>query len=408
MPTEKIEIGFDISGNPDAPFVTLDDPVKGILGSAEYVIGGTIYQDVTDDVIAYSITRGKSRQLDRYPAGRASIELRNEDRKYDPIYSGSPYAGQIIPRRPVRISTNATVQYIGTIDDWDLSYSLDGHSTASVVCSDGLIGLANQTLGSAVQTVELSGARINKVLNNTNVNWPANNRNLDVGRTELQADTIEAGQNALQYIQQITRTEPGVFYIDKNGQATFRDRYSARINGSVISFSDDGSGIPYRTMEVVYGSELLYNEIEIQQKSGVTVVARDAQSQEEYGILNLTLDNLLMNTAENAANLAVFLANKYSIPEYRFESLGVILEKLEASQVTDILGLELGDVVEVSFTPNGVGDAITKNVEVISIAHRVTTDQHLVEFKFGTLESGLWRLSDPVFGKLSSGNALAY
>ena len=408
MLNEKIELGLDVSGNPASPFVTLNDPVKGLLGSTEYVLGGTLFYDVTQDVINYGINRGKSRQLDRYNSGNAVVTFRNENRKYDPLYTAGPYAGQIIPRRPIRISSNDIVQYVGTIDDWDLQYSLGGESTASIACSDGMTSFANQSLGSAVQTVEYSGARINKILSNENVQWNLNDRVIDTGKTLLQADTIQDGTSVLQYIQTITETEPGSFYIDKLGNAKYRDRYSYNAASGALLFTDNGSGIPYSAMSVIYGTELLYNNIEVNQKNGVTVSASDATSQDQYGIIKLTLSDLLMQETSDATNLAVFLARKYSTPEYRFEEILVILNKIDEPDQDSVLALDLGDVVQVSFTPNGIGSPITKNVEIISISHNVTAQTHTVSFKFGSLEYGFWRLSDPVFGRLSAGNSLAY
>jgi len=142
--TNVVEIGFDVSGSPLAPFVTLNDPVKGLLGSTEYVLGGTLFYDVTDKVLGYGLTRGKNRQLDRYSAGQVIVNLDNTDRTFDPLYSGSPYAGQIIPRRPIRVTSNSIRQVVGSIDDWDLAYETKGRSIATAKGSDGLTQLANQ------------------------------------------------------------------------------------------------------------------------------------------------------------------------------------------------------------------------------------------------------------------------
>jgi len=405
--TNVVEIGFDVSGSPDAPFVTLNDPVKGILGSTEYVLGGTLYYDVTDKVLNYGISRGKSRQLDRYRAGTLAVNLDNTDRTFDPLYSGSPYAGQIIPRRPVRITSNDITQVIGSIDDWDLAYETKGRSIATAKASDRLTQLANQTLTGGTQVEQVSGARIEAILDDPEVNWPVGSRNLDVGRTTLQADTIAVGTNALQYIQRITEIEPGAFFVAKNGDARFRDRYSSASNG-VISFSDSGVGIPYTNLRVIYGTELLSNEVVVERLAGGTAVASDANSQEQYGIFNLTIQDALMNEDTTAGFLADYLASKYSNPEYRFEALDVDLTTITNEQQDSVLGLELGDVVQVTFTPSNVGDPIVRYVEVIRISQRVTPTSHVIGFGFGGLEVNFFRLSDSIFGRLSQGNSLAY
>jgi hypothetical protein len=405
--TNLVEIGFDVSGSPNAPFVTLNDPVKGLLGSTEYVLGGTLFYDVTDKVLNYSVSRGKNRQLDRYSAGQVTINLDNTERTFDPIYDASPYAGQIIPRRPIRVTSNGITQVVASIDDWDLEYEVRGRSIATAKGSDRLTQLANQTLTGGTQAVELSGTRINKILSDPEVNWPLTQRNLDIGRTTLQADTIASNTNALSYIQKITEIEPGAFYVAKNGNARFKDRYSSGSNGS-ISFTDNGTGIPYTNLRVVYGTELLSNEVAVERLSGGTALAFNASSQEQYGIFNLTISDALMSDDTNAQFLSEYLIAKYAQPEYRFEALEVELDTLSPTAQNEVLGLELGDVVNVTFTPSGIGDAISRSVEVIRIAQNVSPTRHVVEFGFGALEVNFWRLSDPIFGRLSAGNSLAY
>ena len=407
MPDNKVEIGFDVSGSPLAPFITLDDPVKGLLGSSEYVIGGTIFYDVTQYVLGYAISRGKSRQLDRYSAGQANVQLDNRARTFDPQFAGSPYAGQIIPRRPIRITSNDIQQIVSTIDDWDLEYQALGYAVATAKSSDGLTQLANQTLPAITNSEQLSGARINAILSNEQVNWNLDTRNIDDGQTTLQADVIDNGSNALQYIQKITEGEPGSFFIAKNGNARFKDRYGSSSSGSV-TFSDNGTGLPYTNLRVVYGTELLYNEIVSSRLGGGTALANNDNSQEQYGIFNLTLDGLLMDDDTTNQNLVNLLLSKYANPEYRFEALQVQLDTLSTADQDTILGLELGDVVKVVFTPSGVAPAIDRFAEIIRIEQQVAPDQHVVNFGLGSLEVNFWRLSDPFFGKLSAGNSLAY
>ena len=406
MANYKVEIGLDLTSS-SLPFLLLDDPVKGILGSTEYFLGGTTFYDITDDIVSFNVNRGKSSQLDRYNAGKASITLNNMDRKYDPLYADGVYFGQIIPRRPIRISVDDERIFTGSIDDWDLAYSLSGLSIAAAIASDNTYLLANQSLGSATQTSQYTGARVNAILTNSQVDWPGDVREIDTGKTLLQADIIDDNTNALQYLQTVAETEPGSFFVNKDGFARFRDRWGYSATEELI-FSDDGAGIPYNNVKVIYGSELLYNQITVKQKGGSTVQATDAESQEAYGILSYESNDLLMEQASDAANMAIYLANKYSEPTYRFETLDVQLEKLNATQKEKILALDLGDAVTVKFTPNQVGDPIVRSVEIIKLQHTVTVNTHVIKLGLGTLEGAAWKLSDAIFGKLSVGNALAY
>jgi len=406
--TSKVEISFDLSADPTRNFAVLDDAVKGILDGTDFVLGGALLIDVTDKVTNFSVTRGKSRQLDRYPAGKANIRLDNSDRSFDPLFTSGPYAGQILPRRDVRISTNDITQYSGVIDDWNLDYSPNGASYAEIIASDAFTIFANQELQQRSNIVELSGERIASVLSLPEVNWPVDRRNLQDGQQVLQDDTIEAGTNTLEYLQKVTDSEPGSLFISKNNRVTFKDRQTDASQAGGVALTDDGTGIPYQEIRVVYGAELLYNRVIVSRLNGGTAIAENEASQREYDITTLSISDLLMNDDLQAENLAKFLVGKYSEPEYRFESLTVEIETLTPEQQDDILGLELGDVVEVKFTPNNIPPAIDRFVEIIRIDQRVTPTSHKITFGLGALDFSFWRLSDPVFGRLSAGNSLAY
>jgi hypothetical protein len=404
----RVEIAFDLSADPNADFAVLDDPVKGVLGSTVYVLGGQLLIDVTDKVLSYSVVRGKSRQLDRYPAGKVTVNLNNNDRTFDPLYTAGPYFGQIVPRRDVRVISNDILQYRGTIDDWNLDYQPQGNSVASIIASDGLTKLANQTLTGGTATAQLSSERITAVLNDLSVNWPTDRRSIEEGLQTLQADFIDPNTNALEYMQLVTDSEPGSLFISKSGDIVFKNRHTDESSAETVTFADDGSGIGYQGLNVVYGAELLYNEVVVSRLNGGTAVASNLASQADYGISTLTLDNLLMDSDEDAEALAQFLVGKYAQPEYRFESLEVDVITLPEDKQNEVLGLELGQVVLVKFTPNGIAPAIERYAEVIRIDQRVGPQSHRITFGLGALDYSFFRLSDGVFGRLSAGNSLAY
>jgi hypothetical protein len=254
----------------------------------------------------------------------------------------------------------------------------------------------------------LSGERINAILNLPEVSWPTDRRNIDPGKQLLQADTIAANTNTLEYLQKVTESEPGSLFVGKNGRVNFRDRTTDASSVDLVVLSDDGVGIPYQEIRVVFGAELLYNQVIVSRLNGGTAIAENEASQREYDITTLSISDLLMDSDLQAENLAKFLVGKYSEPEYRFESLTVEIETLTPEQQDDILGLELGDVVEVKFTPNNIPPAIDRFVEIIRIDQRVTPTSHKITFGLGALDFSFWRLSDPVFGRLSAGNSLAY
>lgn len=408
MPTELVEIGFDLVNS--GPFLRLDDPIAGQLDNTDWVLGGTLYVDVTDDVTSIQIIRGKANNLSNFSSGEAIVELNNRQRWYDPTYEASPYVGNIIPKRQVRISTNGIIQYVGTVDDWNLTYNPNGEAYATFVTSDAFNFLNNQTITPGTAIAQTSGARINAVLDDPTIAWPSALRNIDTGSSTLGADVIDVDTYALSYIQRVEQAELGKFFIAKDGKVTFQDRTVAPTSSGLLELSNTGTGIPYQDLVVMYGSEELANEITLTSViTNNTVLANDLDSQSAYGIFNLTINDLLLADDTQVEQTALFLASKYSQPQYRFDSLNVRLNPLTSTQQNDLLNLEIGSVVKVTFLPSSTPPAIVKYAEIIRINHQVdVTGEHVINFGLATIDYTYLVLDDPVFGMLDNNNALGF
>jgi len=405
MTTELVELGFDLPASV-GPFFVLDDPVKGVLDNTSYFLSGVIFFDVTERVRNFSIRRGKSRQLDNYQAGVCSITLSNNDRAFDPTYEASPFYGQVIPKREVRITSNGIRQATMLVDDWNLDYAPQGDSTAQAGASDAFAKLANQTLTGGTATSQLSGARITSILDSSDVYWPADQRSIDTGTVLLGADVKPNDGNVLTYLQTIESTESGRLFVNKAGVLIFQDADTILPDGSTaLTLADDGTGIKYTGMQVVYGSELLYNQIVIGSviTAAGTAIANDTDSQNQYGIQTYTRTDLLMADSAEVDALAVHLARQYANPEFRFEAVTINLDEISDAEASQILGLEIGSLCRIKFTPNGIAPAIEKFAEVIAISHSADVRRHQVTLGFSTLDYVPLILDDVVFGRLDTG-----
>lgn len=383
----------------------LDDPVAGVLDNTEYTLGGVVFNDITDRVITLSTDRGKNRDLDRFNSGSLNVILNNDDRAFDPNYSSSPFAGAIVPRREVRVTVDGVRTITTTIDDWNYSYTPDGDSRAEIQATDEFTLLARQLLTAGTATPQLSGARVNAVLDMESVNWPVSERTIDTGVSTLGADVFEG--NALQYLQKVSDSEQGLLFIGKDGDLIFRDRLDATpTTASVTDFADDGTGIPFTLTAVNYGSELLYNQSVVTSNAG-TATASNSRSQTAYGVTSVELDTLV-STQLQLQNIADFLVQKYGDPEYRFETIRVNLDTVGSANKATCLGLEIGDIINITFTPNGIGSPIQQYGQVIRINHEIETSRHDMFISVSSLDWTFLVLDDTVFGKLDSNNALAF
>jgi hypothetical protein len=403
LPIEKVELGFDENG--PGSFFRLDDPVKGILDGVDYTLGGGgFFYDVSAYVMNISVNRGKSRALDRYNAGQVSVTFDNRNRYFDPTYEASPFYGQIVPRRDVRIWSNGVIVFYGTTDDWNLDYSPSGESTATLSAYDGFAFLAQQTLTPQTFTSQLSGARVSAVLDDVSVAWPAAQRSIDAGDETLQGDAVTVENNVLAYLQQIETSEPGEVFIAKNGDLRFISRNAVSASSGAPVLSDTGSGIRYSQVRVVYGSELLYTQTELSRKgSSTTVQVNDTSAQQTYGIRTLSSPDLLLNSDDRLVEFGNYLLGQYNEPEYRFEAVDVLFSQLTTGEQNTLLGLELGSICRIDFTPNGIAPAISKYAKVISINHQATLTEHKMTLGLGTLTANTFVLDDVAFGILDTG-----
>jgi hypothetical protein len=374
--------------------LTLDDPVLGRLD--ENPLDGAIaFEEIPQGVVSVSTSRGRNRDLERTNAGQVSVSLRNQDRFFDP-QSDNSFTRFVVPRRPVRVLAEGSAVFTGFIDDWDFTYSPGGDSVASFTGSDAFSIFARNINGGGSAVEELTGARLNRVLDQVSVNWPAGDRDIEDGNSTLAAGVLE--DNALSYMSDtIEASEQGLVFMTKDGRVAFRERLIQPV-GSAVSFTDNGPGIPYEDVRISYGTDLMVNQAVVVYPGG-TATAEDLTSQVTYGITEKTLDTELSSEAQAQA-IADYLVARYAEPEYRIESVTVNLRALSSAQLLEVLGLELGDQADIVFTPNGIGEAIALRNRVIGVSHDVGILEHRVTFNFEQLPFEFFLLDDPVFGKL--------
>lgn len=403
-PTLSVQLSLDASSYGNTFFV-LNAATRGVLDNATYTLGGEFYTAITSSVQSVSTNRGRSRELDRYTTGQANVQFVNQDRKFDPSNTASTLYPNIVPRRPILITANGYSVYQGYVDDWNLDYNVSGESDAVASCIDGFGILSKQTLAAATATAQLTGARIAAILAKPEVNWPLPFETLDAGQQTLQADVIAQDTNALQYLQLVEASEPGSFFISKDGDATFKDRNTAAVVGST-TFSDDGTGIPYNEIQVAYGTELLFNRVVVTRAGGSPQTANNTTSQNQYGLAAFDQSGLLLDTDANALSLANYLLGQYAQPELRFDSITIELAALSTANQNTILGLELTNVVVVKFQPNRTGTRISQNCEIIGIAHQITPQSHRVTFKLASTVGVAFVLDSATYGKLNDTNVV--
>jgi hypothetical protein len=377
-----MELGFLVN-----KFV-LDDATYGKLDGIGVLDGTLLGDDVSSYCREISISRGRSDQLQAVSAGTATFTLVNNDRRFDPINTSSPYwdstnnRSGVTPRRKVTVTLDGETVFTGRITDIDVSYE-QNLSTVSITASDDFVLLANTTTGTGfTPPAELSGTRVTSILDLADVNYPATSRSISSGTATFSATALNDNENALTYLQKCAESEQGYFYVSGNGTLTFTNRIASSFATIAATFSDTGTNIPYSALSVRYGQEFLYNKVICQTSSGTPQEANDVASQTEWGISTLSLSDLLLSSDADALTLSERLLSLYSIPQYRFDNIGVNLNRLTAPQRATVLGLEIADVISLTRTySTGTPSSVTQYYSIEGISHKISPAKHEMEIR---------------------------
>ncbi len=118
--------------------------------------------DITNRVVGgWSAHRGATYELGRTETGEMLVPIDNRDGALDPANGASPYAGYVLPFRPIRIlSTWQGVTrpvFTGFVERWPTAWTRGGRfGQSDLVCVDALALLSQAQYRSAVQDTTLS------------------------------------------------------------------------------------------------------------------------------------------------------------------------------------------------------------------------------------------------------------
>ena len=428
MARPDVVIGVALGVPEDGDFI-IGDPARGVIGSTDFTIASG-YTTVTGDAYSVSIRRGRwSRLWDSFDAGSANVSVWNHDRAYDPSYLLSPFNGFIVPGREIRVQAGDFAIWTGFVDDIDLAYEVSGQSAATFKATDALGVLGQQQFDAWTSTGTSVETKLDDVCNRSEVDWSSALREFDQGVEVLQSDNVSWGSNVLNYAQLIARSDLGYLFASADGVLTFRNRNVASSVASACSFSDAGGtfeaplydeggdllldefggaltgsvdSIGFSDIQATIGSELLFARVGVDREGGTNQTATVADPgawRDKYGPLrSLSIPQLLLDDDSQSLALAEFILSLYDTPRYRVSELTVDLHGLSATQQSAVLALDIASVVDVTFTPNSVGDPIIQTLVVQGLAHNISVDRHSVTLSLIDAPLPYFRIGDLVYG----------
>lgn len=405
--TVELDVGFGDG-------FTLDDTQQGILGNTTYTLDG-VDQFAEITVQSVEFFRGKQRVLDSIAPGRCTIVALDATRAFDPYNEASVYWDEtddtpgLSPLRQIRVTRNSTVIFRGRVADF--SYDYVGPKqipTVTITAIDDLFLLSNAFLGSFTPSSELSSARVSTILDRTEVGWPAGARDITTGTTTLGNYAINEGTNALDYLRRIDSAERGrLFLRASDGDLVFEPRIGNTLSGPTVTFADDGTGTPYRSVFVDFTTESVLNRVTVQRTGGTAQTATDAASIALYFTQAETITDSLLSTDAQALTLADYLLE--GSPEPRFSGVETFFGALTTGQKNAVAATEIGDTISVKRTfTTGSPASVTEELSVEGIRHRIDLRGETVTFYTAptTIVYNLI-LNDAVYGTLNGSNVLA-
>ena len=379
------------TGNPVRAF-TLDNSTRGVLDGTEYVLDGVSdYADVTEYVTRLTVTRGRENIDDQFATGILSFILNDTAAAgvFNPFANDSPYYDPandepgLAPNRPVRLYRGTELLFTGRIIDYNYHFGLAGDDTVSVQCADDMYLLAQTVLDNNTISQELSGTRVEYILDLPEVNYPTGAaRDIAAGTVTLAgqhgggggghvADT-QLGDNVLDYLQRVRQSEQGRLFVGRDGVLHFENRIGATLSAKIADFRDDGTGYPYRAVNVDFESDKIVNLVFVTTINDHTGTAEDTASQAKYFVQSEALTDTFLNSDADAETLAAYLLN--GEPEPTFNVVTVGFPEMTDAQRDTIATADIGDTIAITktFVNGATTTTLTQELAVEGLRHEIT------------------------------------
>jgi hypothetical protein len=402
---------------------TLDDPVKGLLDSTDFVLDGTTeFASVIDGATGISVFRGRRDIGDQFTAGTMSFDLNDTFAGgiFNPFDTQSPYYDTaqavpgLAPMRKVVLSREGEELFNGYITDYSYNFNLGGLDTVSVSCADDFYLLSQTYMDEFNVSEELANVRIEAVLDLPEVNafQLPGQRNLETSTILLggaSAYTVPYGTSVAAYMAKINESVQGRIFCARDGVFTFQDRIGTTLSAPSASFHDDGTNIPYDNVGISFEANQVINRAAVQHAGNQTPqIAEDLASQATYFIQTTAISDALVHDNTAALDLANYLL--VGQPEARYTNVSTPFAALTDAQRDVVAILEIGDTISIekSFTSGPSITQLGQELAIEGIQHQIdlSTGHRITLFTSPTTLVFELILDDLVYGTLDEENVL--
>jgi hypothetical protein len=413
----KIATGFLVDA------FTLDDPLKGVLDSPDYVLDGTTeFASVIDGATGISVFRGRRDIGDQFTAGTMSFDLNDTFTGgiFNPFDTQSPYYDTaqavpgLAPMRKVVLTREGEELFNGYIVDYSYGFNLGGLDTVSVSCADDFYLLSQTYLNEFNVTEQLASARLVALLALPEVNafQLPGEQNIETSTIRLggaAAYTVPNGTSVAAYTAKINESVQGRIFIARDGVFTFQDRIGNTLSASSADFHDDGTAIPYDNVGISFEANQVINRASVQHAGATSPeIAEDLTSQATYFIQTTVIGDALVHNDTAALELANYLL--VGQPEARYTNVSTLFASLTDAQRDTVAVLEIGNTItiEKSFTSGVTITSLAQELAIEGIQHEIdlSTGHRITLFTSPTTLVFELILDDLVYGTIDTENVL--
>ena len=287
-----------------------------------------VWTDITTYVRRVDYQRGRQWELDQFQTGTLSAVLSNNDGRFAPDFSSSPYAGFLTPLRRVKLVAEwdggTYPLWGGFVETWEPSTNANGRDNVTTLKASDAFKAARYIDRNETYPVALASNRIATALSGLN--------GIETNITGASSATVKedtfTNSDPVGIAQTAAAAEQGFLYCDADGKIRFDNRQYRLVNELVprVVFGDVPEEVPYQDAVYSYNDERLYTEVTVKPDDGAEQGTLDAYAIAQYGRRTLSLSLPVVNstldpTPDTTWSLALsaYLLGKLKSPGIRLE-----------------------------------------------------------------------------------------
>lgn len=340
--------------------------------SALPAIGAAGWTEVTDVSSLRIMTPRRDRFADRTQPGRLIVTADNSSRQLDPFASGS----QLIPRTPLRCFASVPSIGIGNnalstcyLDSPEPTDAGPNYSETVLSSSDATQRLASMRCAGTYPE-QLTSDRVTAVLNAAG--WPVADRVIGDGYSWMRPVVLDSRARAWTELDRAREHEHGLLYLDPLGRIVLRSRTWAHSTPSWIFSDAGGAGVyEYEDVERRSDTDRLLNFVQLANEgSDVSYTAQSTTSINLYGEVAYEKTDWQYAYGVDLEVWAGALLQMGESSIRRFATL-VINPTADDALWTPVLTAQLGQRVQITYSPPGGGAAITRQCFIDHMSHDI-------------------------------------